>query len=112
MSSTTTVTSSMTSEDSGHKQADGAVDGERSAKRIKLDTEEEDTTTSQPMEVESSNLKDDKRASGNLPPSRALLGEPPNARDPDSPHFEEFDVGISEYISKGLPPIHAIIKQR
>lgn len=102
----------MTSQDSGHMQNDGAVDGERSAKRIKLDTEDKDATTSQPMEVEPSSSKDDKRVSGNLPPSRALLGEPPNPRDPDSPHFEEFDVGISEYISKGLPPIHAIIKQR
>lgn len=105
----------MTSEDSEHKQNEVSVDGERSAKRIKLDaTEESVVETSQPMEVEPSTSKDpdDKRVSGNLPPSRSLLGEPPNPRDPGSPFFEEFDVGISEYISKGLPPIHAIIKQR
>ena len=49
-----------------------------------------------------------------LPPSRALLGESRVKFDERSTvgHTLEFDVGISEYISKDLPPIHAIIKQR
>ena len=50
-----------------------------------------------------------------LPPSRVLLGDPPVAdlkEAASSGHTLEFDVGISEYISKDLPPMHAIIKQR
>ncbi|KAL5487840.1 PUS7 [Sanghuangporus weigelae] len=49
-----------------------------------------------------------------LPPSRVLLGKPPTSYAQESPtgHTLEYDVGISEYISKDLPPIHAIIKQR
>ena len=49
-----------------------------------------------------------------LPPSRVLLGEDPlpEGKRIDHGHFGEFDVGISEYISRGLPPVHAIIKQR
>ncbi|KAI5125015.1 hypothetical protein M0805_007439 [Coniferiporia weirii] len=49
-----------------------------------------------------------------LPPSRVLLGAPPasHAQETSTGHTLEFDVGISEYISKDLPPVHAIIKQR
>ncbi|KAL5527594.1 hypothetical protein ACEPAG_6395 [Sanghuangporus baumii] len=49
-----------------------------------------------------------------LPPSRVLLGKPPtsHAQESSTGHTLEYDVGISEYISKDLPPIHAIIKQR
>ena len=49
-----------------------------------------------------------------LPPSRVLLGKPPSSHAQESSlgHTLEYDVGISEYISKDLPPIHAIIKQR
>ena len=49
-----------------------------------------------------------------LPPSRVLLGKPPSshAQESSTGHTLEYDVGISEYISKDLPPIHAIIKQR
>lgn len=48
-----------------------------------------------------------------IPPSRILLGKlPDHLAEATSGHTQEFDVGISEYISKDLPPIHAIIKQR
>lgn len=47
-----------------------------------------------------------------LPPSRVLLGESPVSLSASAGHTLEFDVGISEYISKDLSPIHAIIKQR
>lgn len=47
-----------------------------------------------------------------LPPSRVLLGESPVSLAASAGHTLEFDVGISEYISKDLSPIHAIIKQR
>lgn len=49
-----------------------------------------------------------------LPPSRVLLGKSPasHAQETSTGHTLEFDVGITEYISNDLPPVHAIIKQR
>ena len=48
-----------------------------------------------------------------IPPSRALLGDIAKASEVSSAgHIQELDVGISEYVSKDLPSIHAIIKQR
>ena len=50
-----------------------------------------------------------------LPPSRELLGLPPTSqKTPDGVvhRTSEPDVGISEYIGKGLPAIQGIIKQR
>lgn len=49
-----------------------------------------------------------------LPPSRSLLGAslPDNTAESLSHRTVEFDVGISEYVSRDLPPIHGIIKQR
>jgi len=50
-----------------------------------------------------------------LPPSRELLGLPPTPQIPPDGvihRTSEPDVGISEYIGKGLPTIQGIIKQR
>jgi tRNA pseudouridine13 synthase len=50
-----------------------------------------------------------------LPPSRELLGLPPIPQTPPDGvmhRTSEPDVGISEYIGKGLPMIQGIIKQR
>lgn len=50
-----------------------------------------------------------------LPPSRELLGLPPTSQIPPDGvmhRTSEPDVGISEYIGKGLPAIQGIIKQR
>jgi tRNA pseudouridine13 synthase len=49
-----------------------------------------------------------------LPPSHALLGtSPPLQTDGSSmARIMEADVGISEYIAKGVPKIDGIIKQR
>lgn len=50
-----------------------------------------------------------------LPPSRELLGLPPASQIPPDGvmhRTSEPDVGISEYIGKGLPAIQGIIKQR
>ena len=55
------------------------------------------------------------KAEALVPPSRALLGDIQRQLDEPSStswHTQEIDVGISEYVSKDLPPIHAIIKQR
>jgi tRNA pseudouridine13 synthase len=48
-----------------------------------------------------------------LPPSHALLGIPLPAQPGDAPmNFLETDVGISEYIGRGVSKIEGIIKQR
>ena len=49
-----------------------------------------------------------------LPPSHALLRVTRRA-EPDDDGFTqmlETDVGISEYVGRDIPPIHAVIKQR
>ena len=46
-----------------------------------------------------------------LPPSYSLLERPPRPSSSIN-QFGEEDVGITEYISKGLSPIEGIIKQR
>ena len=49
-----------------------------------------------------------------LPPSHALLGIT-RGGDPGGDEFMqmlETDVGISEYVDRGVPPIQAVIKQR
>jgi tRNA pseudouridine13 synthase len=48
-----------------------------------------------------------------LPPSHALLGVPlPVAQDDAPMNFMETNVGISEYIGRGVYKIEGIIKQR
>ena len=83
----------------------------RAAKRPKLDNED--------LETGDSNNHDEPKDEPEpfeslLPPSRVLLGQDASWKGTASAngHFGEFDVGISEYISGDLPPIHAIIKQR
>ena len=100
------------------------------AKRQKLDdnsepvpqeaevAEESDKTSAVEVKEKTneSNVEDDISALPNfetlLPPSRSLLGASRNSLAKSEGHTLEFDVGISEYISKDLPPMHAIIKQR
>jgi tRNA pseudouridine13 synthase len=48
-----------------------------------------------------------------LPPSHSLLGIPlPVAPSGQPINFTEADVGISEYVARGIPKVEAIIKQR
>ncbi len=49
-----------------------------------------------------------------LPPSHVLLGvpRPEKAEDGSGYKFRETDVGISEYIGRGVSQIEGIIKQR
>lgn len=49
-----------------------------------------------------------------LPPSRILLGANPSGptSNPEFSRTTEVDVGISEYVSHDVPPIHGVIKQR
>ena len=106
---------------------DSEVLPEPAAKRQKLgapgEQDTEHTSTVELMEgiehdphaQKSFNQSNGSSAENLLPPSRVLLGDPPASyvkETASSGHTLEFDVGISEYISKDLPPMHAIIKQR
>lgn len=117
---TSTFSIEMTTTDATNEHADEIEQNEPSAKKQKL------THTQDELEEGSTMIVDEqpKHATSTdtnvapsksfLPPSRALLGESAIKLDERSTvgHTLEFDVGISEYISKDLPPIHAIIKQR
>lgn len=85
-------------------------DLERASKRIKLNIANEDANrvaiTQDERHVTNASVREF------LPPSRVLLGRMKPKDDCSMGHTEEVDVGISEYLSPELPPIHAIIKQR
>lgn len=111
----------MASKEGQH--VDGETLDERATKRQKLEISDdpEHTTvdsghTMEGVEQAESQIEAHKTdaALGEslLPPSRVLLGESPVSLAASAGHTLEFDVGISEYISKDLSPIHAIIKQR
>ena len=124
----------MSTRDSGQPASErGADDIEfPQAKRQKLDgypkgkERDEDNTTNRHEPILTGNGQVDSAVEADalmgryghvevlVPPSRALLGERPTStlNGSSEAHLSEFDVGISEYISKDLPPIHAIIKQR
>lgn len=94
-----------------HVLSDANDDLERASKRVKLDN---DASSAQPEDastIDDEPAADEKQTETILPPSIALLGRSRSTNSP-SQHTEERDVGISEYLSKDLPPIHAIIKQR
>ncbi|KAG6869284.1 hypothetical protein C0993_000037 [Termitomyces sp. T159_Od127] len=85
------------------REQDDDEDVERYAKRSKLDEPEPASDT----KIEDSVMHHV------LPPSHALLGIPLPVVSKDSPmNFLETDVGISEYIGRGVPKIEGIIKQR
>lgn len=73
-------------------ESDGA--DARPAKRVKVDDDAQDTVAAVAEDV--------------LPPSSAILGL--TREDPN--RITELDVGISQYISKDVPRIDGIIKQR
>lgn len=81
------------------EQDDGDV--ERYSKRTRIEGPEA-STESEPTETPHV-----------LPPSHALLGIPlPVAEEGAAMNFMETDVGISEYIGRGVSKIEGIIKQR
>lgn len=85
------------------EQDDGDI--ERYSKRTRIEGPEgsaENTAAAEPTE-----------APHILPPSHALLGVPLPVAQEDTPmNFMETDVGISEYIGRGVSRIEGIIKQR
>jgi len=98
---------------------DDELQGDRAPKRLKLSEDE-------PHQVDavigSATIGESSQAPSHLynlenllPPSRELLGLPPTSHVPPDGvmhRTSEPDVGISEYIGKGLPTIQGIIKQR
>lgn len=93
------------------------IQDERASKRLKTsedephpaDTVMDHTTAGEGAHGQFYNLEN------LLPPSRELLGLPPTPPIPPDGvmhRTSEPDVGISEYIGKGLPAIQGIIKQR
>lgn len=87
-----------------HEREQDDVDVERYSKRAK--------TEDSPSLPEETEVADDSPPHI-LPPSHALLGVPlPVAQEGAAMNFMETDVGISEYVGKGVSKIEGIIKQR
>jgi tRNA pseudouridine13 synthase len=76
---------------------DDAEDQERYQKRAKLDDQPETEESDKPSV---------------LPPSHCLLGIPTPVSVDGRINFTEKDVGIAEYVGKGVSQIDGIIKQR
>lgn len=84
------------------EQDDGDI--ERYSKRSRLDKSEQPDASTTDGPAEPQHI---------LPPSHALLGVPLPVAQEDAPmNFMETDVGISEYIGRGISKIEGIIKQR
>jgi tRNA pseudouridine13 synthase len=89
-----------------HEREQNDEDVERYSKRSRIDGADTSVgkTPPPPKDPPSEHI---------LPPSHALLGIPLPVQPDDAPmNFLETDVGISEYIGRGVPKIEGIIKQR
>ncbi|EEB93753.1 hypothetical protein MPER_07552 [Moniliophthora perniciosa FA553] len=84
-------------------------DLQRDSKRQKINEQATETVT-----ITEESLLDESLAHEHvLPPSHALLGVPLPVAEQGRPlNFLESDVGISEYVGKGVSRIDGIIKQR
>ncbi|KAJ8086756.1 multisubstrate pseudouridine synthase 7 [Marasmius tenuissimus] len=86
---------------------------ERDAKRPKIESETDTKTSTTEVTVTEESVLDDEQPVHVLPPSHALLGTPLPVAEAGRPlNFMESDVGISEYVGKGVSKIEGIIKQR
>ncbi|KDQ29347.1 hypothetical protein PLEOSDRAFT_1064122 [Pleurotus ostreatus PC15] len=90
---------------------------ERASKRARLEDAEESTSPSKEFDPEVETdipAPKDGEADDILPPSHVLLGvpRPEKAEDGSGYKFRETDVGISEYVGRGVSQIEGIIKQR
>ncbi|KAF8138435.1 tRNA pseudouridine synthase D [Boletus edulis] len=82
----------------------------RSPKRIKTSELDDNHTVSESLQAEHESQEAQESI---LPPSHVLLGlSPPQTTSGGLRQLLERDVGISEYITRDLPPIRGIIKQR
>lgn len=104
---------------SPHSRRDGPLDNTSEApplKRLKVDDTVEELNTD-PSEILSTAPSDSVHSAAKetiLPLSHFLLGTAPPLQDESGAiiRLMESDVGISEYISKDVPKISGIIKQR
>ncbi|KAF9495417.1 tRNA pseudouridine synthase D [Pleurotus eryngii] len=90
---------------------------ERASKRARLEDSLEPTSPSEESDPEVTTdtaPPKDGHADDILPPSHVLLGvpRPEKAEDGSGYKFRETDVGISEYVGRGVSQIEGIIKQR
>lgn len=90
---------------------------ERASKRARLEDAPESTSPSKESDPEVTTdapAPKDGEADDILPPSHVLLGvpRPEKAEDGSGYKFRETDVGISEYVGRGVSQIEGIIKQR
>ena len=100
----------MSSSSIVHEREQDEGDVERSAKRTRLDEPQGEDIPSG-KSIETNSLGSENQSV--LPPSHALLGVPlPAIHEGTGVTFMEADVGISEYIGRGVPKIEGIIKQR
>jgi len=110
------VTNDMSSSTVREREEDEEQELARSPKRTKVDELPDD----EPMVTDVSPLmKSALAAAGSngdsesvLPPSHTLLGITPTFSSDGLRQVLQTDVGISEYISRDVPPISGIIKQR
>lgn len=92
-----------------HEREQDEGDLERYTKRSRLEEGQPEDITAEKL-VETDGLTEHQHI---LPPSHALLGVAlPVAQESGQMNFLETDVGISEYIGRGVPKIEGIIKQR
>lgn len=97
------------------KSEDMVVDveeGQAASNNAIPDEGEQNIIGGQIAEVDAAESGD--RAENFLPPSHVLLGKQPakESVDVNFPRVTELDVGISEYVSHDVPPMHGVIKQR
>jgi tRNA pseudouridine13 synthase len=94
------------------EQDDGDI--ERYSKRTRIDGPDASISASTGnLNVPPQTTSDPLEPEHILPPSHSLLGIPLPVQRDDAPMvFLETDVGISEYIGRGVPKIEGIIKQR
>ncbi|KAL0568857.1 multisubstrate pseudouridine synthase 7 [Marasmius crinis-equi] len=85
----------------------------RDAKRPKIDSESNAATAEVTVTVTEESVLNEDSEVHILPPSHALLGLPHPVAESGGPlNFLETDVGISEYVGRGVSKIEGIIKQR
>ncbi|THV08431.1 tRNA pseudouridine synthase D [Dendrothele bispora CBS 962.96] len=100
---------------SSMKRENDGPDLQGDSKRPKIEEEKSlEAASDNALTTEKVDKTETEKASENiLPPSHALLGIPhPVAENGRGINFRETDVGISEYVGKGVSKIEGIIKQR
>lgn len=90
------------------------IEDDRTPKRLKVDASTPSDENVVISDVKAPDTVEPMMELGDdlLPPSRSLLSSTVQENTGEEFHLSELDVGISQYISHDMPPIHGIIKQR